>query len=115
MKDIFGKYGEEPLADKLAMKVIQKRNIQKFEKSQDLKDLILSEENNHHKFKTIMRLFQALRITVNNELENLTSLCEKIPKCLAKDGLAIIITFNSLEESIVMNSIKQLVRTILKI
>lgn len=80
-----------------------------FENGQDLKDLILKEENNHHKFKTIMRCFQALRIAVNSELANLEVLCDKIPKCLAKNGLAFFITFNSLEENIVMNSIKQLV------
>lgn len=102
-------YGEEPLADKLALKVLSNRIFKKFENSQDLKDLILSEENNHHKFKTIMRVFQALRIAVNNEIENLNILCEKIPKCLAKNGLAIFITFNSLEENIVMHSMKQLV------
>lgn len=109
LKDIFEIYGEEPLADKLALKVIQQRMLKKFESSQDLKDLILSEDNNHHKFKTIMRIFQALRVSVNNEIDNLRVLCEKVPKCLAKDGLAFFITFNSLEENIVLNSMKQLV------
>lgn len=109
MKDIFEVYGEEPLADKLAMKVIKQRETKPFENGQDLKDLILAEENNHHKYKTIMRIFQSLRIAVNNELENLSKLCERIPNCLAKNGLAFFITFNSLEENIVMNSIKQLV------
>ena len=109
LKDIFETYGEEPLADKLALKVIQHRMTKKFETSQDLKNLILGEENNNHKFKTIMRLFQALRISVNNELDNLKLLCEKVPKCLNKNGLAIFITFNSLEENIVLQSMKMLV------
>ncbi len=91
------------------MKVIQQRLLKNFENSSDLKDLILSEENNHHKFKTIMRIFQALRISVNNEMDNLMVLCEKIPKNLAKNGIAIFITFNSLEESIVLQSMKLLV------
>ena len=96
------------------MKVIQQRLLKKFANSSELKDLILSEENNHHKFKTIMRIFQALRISVNNEMENLMVLCEKIPKCLGKNGVAIFITFNSLEENIVMQSMRLLVKILKK-
>jgi 16S rRNA (cytosine1402-N4)-methyltransferase len=69
----------------------------------------LEEENNNHKFKSIIRVFQALRIAVNDEMGNLRNLLEKIPLVLAKDGMAMFVTFHSLEHKLVSSSIKEMV------
>ena len=50
------------------------------------------------KFKFIVKVFQALRIYVNNELDDVHNLCTKIPSLLSPDGHAMTITFHSLEE-----------------
>lgn len=100
------------MAEKLAKKIIEFRKNKKFENSQDLKNLILDDENNNHKFKTIMRVFQALRISVNNEIENLTNLLDKIPFLLTNEGLAIFITFHSLEHNLVKKNMLSLVTNI---
>ena len=53
------------------------------------------------------RTFQALRIAVNNELDNLQKLLDSAPQLLKKDGKIAIISFHSLEDRIVKNNFKQ--------
>ena len=51
-------------------------------------------------------MFQALRIAVNNELGELESICQDMPKVLTKDGTILILTFHSLERGIIENNFK---------
>jgi 16S rRNA (cytosine1402-N4)-methyltransferase len=53
------------------------------------------------------RTFQALRIAVNDELENLKQLLASAPPLLNKDGYVAIISFHSLEDRLVKNDFKQ--------
>jgi 16S rRNA (cytosine1402-N4)-methyltransferase len=53
------------------------------------------------------RTFQALRIAVNNELENLDKLLKAAPELLNKDGYIAVISFHSLEDRLVKNSFKE--------
>ncbi|MBY7705812.1 16S rRNA (cytosine(1402)-N(4))-methyltransferase, partial [Vibrio harveyi] len=55
-------------------------------------------------------VFQAIRIEVNQELESLNIFLSKIDKFLKKDGKLAIITFHSLEDKIVKNYFKQLLK-----
>ena len=58
--------------------------------------------------KSCARVFQALRIDVNNEYEVLYSFLEKLPDVLAPGGRAAILTFHSGEDRLVKKSFKQL-------
>jgi 16S rRNA (cytosine1402-N4)-methyltransferase len=53
-------------------------------------------------FKTLVKIFQALRIAVNDELVNLKELLLNVTQKLSSGGLAMIITFHSLEEALVL-------------
>ncbi len=71
-KDLFQllrEYGEEPHARKIAARIITERKVKKFVTTFDLNDFLEREINSHIKTKT--RVFQALRIEVNGELETL--------------------------------------------
>ena len=56
--------------------------------------------------RTISRIFQALRMSVNNELNNLKNFLSDSTKILKKEGRLLIITFHSIEDRIVKNFIK---------
>jgi len=64
-------YGEEPHSRKIAARVISSRKKKKFQTTHDLTEFLETEINKH--IKTKMRVFQALRIEANKELENLES------------------------------------------
>lgn len=95
---IFKDYWEEPLSWKIANKIEdEKKDWNKFETTSDLSNAI-DKVSKHAKVKT--RIFQALRIEVNKELENLKISLEKAIKLLEKDGKIFVISFHSLEDRI---------------
>jgi 16S rRNA (cytosine1402-N4)-methyltransferase len=77
---IFKQYGEEPHARKIAARAITARKEKKFITTIDLNNFLDSEINSHIKTKT--RVFQALRIEVNGELDTLKSSLEQAVKIL---------------------------------
>jgi len=107
-KDLFQilkEYGEEPHARKIAARVISSRKQKKFETTTDLCDFLDNEINSHIKTKT--RVFQALRIAVNAELETLQSSLEQAIKMLETGGNIFVISFHSLEDRIVKQLFKR--------
>lgn len=102
---IFKEYGEEPHARKIAARVISQRKIQKFETTFNLTNFLEKEVNKH--IKTKMRVFQALRIEVNWELETLKTSLSQATKLLEKDGDIFVISFHSLEDRIVKHFFKK--------
>ncbi|MFH0891085.1 MAG: 16S rRNA (cytosine(1402)-N(4))-methyltransferase RsmH [Candidatus Liptonbacteria bacterium] len=56
------------------------------------------------------RTFQAIRILVNKELENLGKILRELPEVLSSGGRAVILTFHSLEDKVVKNGFRDLVR-----
>ncbi len=100
LRRIFLEYGEEPYCNQIAQKIVETRQKSKFETTKDLSDLIWKVS----KFeKSKNRVFQALRIEVNNELENIeTSIIDAIT-LLEKRGIIFVISFHSLEDRIVKN------------
>jgi 16S rRNA (cytosine1402-N4)-methyltransferase len=100
---IFRDYGDEPKAKWIAKCIVKARNSQPFETTLQLADFI--KENIHYRSKSkkhpATRVFQALRISVNNELEELKTLLQVAFDGLRAGGRLAIISFHSLEDRIV--------------
>ncbi len=97
---IFSEYGEEPTSRKIAKYICDTRKKKKLETTYDLRDTI-DEINSYHGVKE--RIFQALRIEVNKELEHIEIALKDAIKLLEKDGIIFVISFHSLEDRIVKN------------
>ncbi|CAK8722411.1 16S rRNA (cytosine(1402)-N(4))-methyltransferase RsmH [Candidatus Electrothrix laxa] len=104
LADIFFHYGEESQARRVARFVVEARRQQPLRTTRQLADLIaLSIPKKYHpkKIHVATKVFQALRIAVNRELDNLTRLLTDGPKLLKPGARFCIITFHSLEDRIV--------------
>ncbi len=103
--EILRNYGEEPHARKIAARIITARKKQKFHTTWDLSDFLENEINTH--IKTKMRVFQALRIEVNKELENLNSSLTQALELLSPKWIIAVISFHSLEDRIAKQVFKR--------
>lgn len=106
---IFREYGEERLAPKIAAAIVRERAKAPIETTLQLASLI---ERAYPKGKQTghpaKRVFQAIRIEVNGELEGLEAFIKAITLRLEKGGRIAVITFHSLEDRIVKNAFKEL-------
>jgi len=103
LENIFREYWEDSLSDKIAKAIVQTRKKTSYKTTFDLVKTI-SEINNHP--KTMTRIFQATRIEVNNELENIQLSIMDAISLLEKDGNIFVISFHSLEDRIIKNIFK---------
>ncbi len=104
---IFYTYGEERFGRKIAQAIIKARAREKISTTGQLAAVITSVIP--ARLGTIhpaTRVFQALRIVINKELENITSFLSKTPGLLHKDGRLVCISFHSLEDRIVKDFIR---------
>jgi 16S rRNA (cytosine1402-N4)-methyltransferase len=103
---IIWNYGEERLAKKIARMIIEERAIKRFESTAQLKNLIEKIVPQRFLSKTLSRVFQALRIYVNNELEELKTFLDKVVNLLNVNGTVVVLTYHSLEDRIVKDKFK---------
>jgi 16S rRNA (cytosine1402-N4)-methyltransferase len=101
--EIFFKYGEENNSKRIAKEICNYRANKKIKTSGELKEIIASITPEKFLIKTLTRIFQALRIYVNDELIELEDFLEKSISVLKKKGRLVVITFHSLEDRIVKN------------
>lgn len=90
--------GEERASRKIAKAIVKHRSIHPINDTQTLARIIESVQPRHGKIHPATRTFQALRIAVNKEIDELKSGLEQIPKLLSPGGRAIVISFHSLED-----------------
>ncbi|SRR5579883_1111230 len=107
LKRIFRKYGEEPYSGPIARKIVQARATQPIETTTKLAAVITEGIREDKKNETLSRIFQALRIEVNRELENLESSLEQAVELLAGGGRMVVVAYHSLEDRIVKEFFKQ--------
>lgn len=103
---IFFEFGEEKNARKIARAITQRRTIKKFENTSELVSIIEPLTPPNYLNKTLSRVFQALRIYVNDELNVLKKFLSESMNCLVHGGRIAIITFHSLEDRIVKDFFK---------
>ncbi|MDO8057700.1 16S rRNA (cytosine(1402)-N(4))-methyltransferase RsmH ['Opuntia sp.' phytoplasma] len=105
LQKIFQIYGEEPKARMIAKEIIKNRPLYMTFDLVKITDKFKNFRNNRgHSAK---RVFQALRIEVNQELKCLQLALEQSLKLLKKDGIILVISFNSLEDRVVKQFFKK--------
>jgi 16S rRNA (cytosine1402-N4)-methyltransferase len=108
---IFRDYGEERYARKIAEQIVSMRRKNKILTVGDLVEVVKSAMGTGYERGRIhpaTRVFQALRIYVNEELQNLESILKDLPKVLKPGGRVAIISFHSLEDRIVKNHFRDM-------
>jgi 16S rRNA (cytosine1402-N4)-methyltransferase len=99
---IFKEFGEEPHAKKYAQDIVEARKVKKLTTTTELADLISGSAPSHYeKLHPATRVFQALRIAINNEIDNLTYSLPRAARLLLPGGRMAVISFHSLEDRIV--------------
>ena len=100
---LFYKYGELSNSRQLARAIVKARSIKPIETVADLNNAVgfLTPKKNENKF--LAKIYQALRIAVNNEIEYLKEMLTQALELLKSGGRLVVITYHSLEDRIVKN------------
>jgi 16S rRNA (cytosine1402-N4)-methyltransferase len=104
--NIIYEFGEEKNSRKIARKIVEKRIFQKIETTEDLKNIIAEITPERFLIKTLSRVFQALRIYVNDELGVLKTFLADSVSLLKKGGRMVVLSYHSLEDRIVKEAFK---------
>lgn len=100
LERIFREYGEERFARKVARAIVRDRP-RRFETTKDLADYVCRLLRRRGRIHPATRIFQALRIAVNRELESLKNFLQRFDKSLCGGGRLVVISFHSLEDRMV--------------
>lgn len=110
LEKVFKEYGEERFSRRIAAGIIQARAEIRISRSKQLADIVRQSVPSPYSRRGIhpaTRVFQALRIAVNEELENLKKALDSAPSLLASSGRIAVISFHSLEDRIVKQFFKK--------
>jgi 16S rRNA (cytosine1402-N4)-methyltransferase len=105
LADILWRYGQEPRSRRVARRIVRERPLETT--TQLAKVVEKSVGRGHRRLHPATRIFQALRIAVNQELENLSAALEGSRDLLGYGGRLVAISFHSLEDAIVKNYFRQ--------
>lgn len=105
--NLFEKYGEEPFARKIAGAIAYRRQIEQFTTTDDLAEVIRRAVPKTDGIHPATRVFQALRMAVNDELHVLKKALPKALELLESKGRLVVISFHSLEDRIIKKSFEQ--------
>ncbi len=103
---IFEEYGEERFSKRIAQKIVETRRTHPIRTTIELENLVFHcypKEMRHGKTNPSTKIFQALRVEVNKELEVLTDVLSQLIPLLKMGGRLAVISFHSLEDRIVKN------------
>ena len=103
LRRIFREYGEERLAGRIARRIVSERQKHPIERSEQLMRIIDGCVDARFATKSYARVFQALRIVVNRELEQLKTVLQNSLSLLKKGGRLAVISYHSLEDREVKN------------
>lgn len=101
LADVFYEYGEERHSRRIARKIVERRQEKPFAMTQDLAEFVRScvpRTPDSRRIHPATRVFQALRIAVNDELGVLDRLLAMLPRLVRPGGRVGIISFHSLED-----------------
>jgi 16S rRNA (cytosine1402-N4)-methyltransferase len=102
LADLFWRYGEERFSRRIARRIVETRPHTPLETTEQLAELVRRcvprPRGRRFSLDPATRVFQALRIAVNDELGALDRLLEALPACVKPGGRAVLISFHSLED-----------------
>lgn len=112
LADLIYNFGQERASRKIARSIIQARQKKKIDSTAELVNIIChavkcSPKSRKSRIHPATKTFQALRIAVNSELENLEKFLSAVPNLLNKNGKTAVICFHSLEDRIVKTNFRQ--------
>lgn len=116
LADIFYKYGEEKKSRRIAKLIVERRDENSFLRTQDLVNLVeeVIPSWQVQGKNPAMRVFQALRIHVNRELEELEHVLPSAADILSVGGRLSVVTFHSLEDRMVKNYFRDVGKPVAK-
>ncbi len=109
LKDIFQRFGEERFSGRIARAIVESRRAKPIKRTLELVEVIrraIPKKFARGRIHPATRVFQALRIEVNRELENLEKFLDEVLNNLTSGGRLVIISFHSLEDRVVKNFFK---------
>ncbi|MBI4125711.1 MAG: 16S rRNA (cytosine(1402)-N(4))-methyltransferase RsmH [Deltaproteobacteria bacterium] len=113
LANILQTYGEERSAKKIARVIMEKKKKGKLETTRDLAEAVLEvspQKSGPWRIHPATRTFQALRIWVNEELENLQQFLSQAPHLLNAGGRLCVIAYHSLEDRMVKRAFRRLAK-----
>ena len=106
LADVFYLYGELKQSRKIAAAIVKARQEKPIDTIEDLMEVSKTFFRNDREKKDMAKLFQALRIEVNHEMDALKEMLKSATEMLRPGGRLIVITYHSLEDRIVKNLMK---------
>ena len=115
LQRIFREYGEERKARRIARALVERRREQPIATTRELREVIAHAKRTgrpagRERIDPATRVFQALRIEVNQELVGLKRLLDQAVRMLERDGRLVVISYHSLEDRLVKNTFRDLAR-----
>lgn len=107
LERIIREYGEERHWRAIVREIVARRAVQPLENARDLSDIVRRVVGEHFLNKSLSRVWQALRIEVNQELTRLSRSLEAAFAMLAQGGRIVVISYHSLEDRIVKNFLRE--------
>ena len=101
--DIFASFAQEPYSREITQEITRIRKLKKFKKVKDLAEVIKKIAPASRYESSARRIFQALRIAVNNEMANLKKGLNQAVNILAENGKILCLTFHPTEDRVVKN------------
>jgi len=108
LEKLFWEMSEEYRFKRLARAIVEARRLKPIKTGQELVEIIIKAVGDRGKIHPATRVFQALRIVVNDELNNLRQALPQALSILSKDGRLVVISFHSGEDRIVKKFFKQM-------
>ena len=106
LANMFFNYSDLTNSRKIAKIIVEKRNRKKIKSSNNLNEILAEFINHGYENKFLARVYQAIRIEVNQEIKNLKKLLNQLPYLLNQNGLVSIITYHSVEDRLVKRFFK---------
>ena len=110
LAELFFRYGEERHSRRVARAIVEARGEKPIETTEQLAQIVrraMPRGRARQRIDPATRVFQALRIAVNDELTSLERALDTLPACLKPGGRAVVISFHSLEDRLVKQAFRR--------